>query len=319
MGVVRIEADPSGVLPGRFWDAFSLFEEAGRAYDGNDFAKAESLYARIPAEFADSDLVAPATFNRGLALERLQRPAEAEALYESLLAGHPGAVHADEVVFRIGACQEARGNWDAAARTYGVRARALALAPLREAEAEVRRGVALYHLARGDEAIDALRGGLASFRKLRLNPVRVPEDVIGEGYFTLGEIYRGRSEAVSLDVPEDRQARALDSRSELLLLARAQYTQAIRSYTATWMTAALCRIGEGYEAFWSAAMAAPLPDGLTLAETTEYKKKMEKEMAPVLHNAVAAHRRNVNLSTELGISNAWTQTSRLKLQSLPAE
>jgi tetratricopeptide (TPR) repeat protein len=319
MEAVRIEADPAGVLPGRFWDSYTLFEQAGRAFDAKDYARAEVLYARVPAEFAESDLVAPARFNRGLCLESLGRYAEAEGAYEAVLGAQAGAIAIEDVLFRVAACQEAQGNWDAAARTYGVRLAALTLPPIREAEARVRLGAAQFQLGRLDEAAAALRAGLAAFRALRLHPVRLPEEVIGQGYFTLGEIQYARFAAVSLDVPEERQGEALETKSELFLAARAQYVQAIRSYDATWMTAALCRIGQGYEAIFLAARDAPLPPGLTPAEAAEYKKKLDAAMDPARRNAVAAHRRNVEFATSRGIDNEWTRTSRDRLAALSTE
>ena len=149
----------------------------------------------------------------------------------------------------------------------------LGLTPIRAAEAKVRLGVATYHLGKEDEAIPILRSGLGAIRKLRRHPVRLAESYVGRGYFTLGEIYRGRYEKTQLRGSDEEMERSVNEKAELLYVARAQYVQAIRSYVADWMTAALYRIGDLYFDFYRAVLSAPLPPDLTPSETAEYKEK----------------------------------------------
>ena len=188
--------------------------------------------------------------------------------------------------------------------------------PLRAAEAICRKGLALHRLGRDDEAIGTLRRGLADLSALRKGRLLIGAEVIGEGYFTLGEIYGARFDAVSLAVPDSEMEAALTTKSELLLLARAQYVKAIRSYSRYWMSAALCRVGQGYERYRDAILSAPFPAGLTPSETREYKRKLEDKTAPILRKALAAHRRNLKLARELGIDNEWVRTSRRDLARL---
>ena len=319
MGVVRFESDPDGVLPGRFWDAYLLFEEAGREYDRREFRQALELYARIPAEFPESDLVGRALFNEAVCLEELGHFEESNAIYRRLLVQYPQAIDTDRVWFRIAECAEQAGDWETAARIFGQALPGLGLTPIREAEARVRLGIALYHLERTQAAIGALRRGLEQLRDLRNHSIRFADYYVGKGYFTLGEIYFQRFRSLSLDVPEPEIPRTLDHKSELLLLARAQYVQAIRSYAVEWMTAALCRIGEAYEHYRRAVLMAPLPTGLTAQEEREYIIRLEEAMEPVLRKSIEAHRRNLRLAGELGIENEWTRTSRLKVEQQASE
>jgi len=316
---MHVEADPLGDLPVRFWDSYMLFEQAQKHFDAQQYGEAAVIYGRILEEVPESELAAPAAFNLALSLEEMGRYAQAAEGYESLLASHPGAVETAEVLFRLGRCREQTGEWEEAARIFGDAVGQWPLTQVEAVTAQARFGVALYMLDRAEESLETLRDALEEYRDLKSKRIRLPGNPIARAYFTLGEIYFERFTRVSLEVPPDDLEVALEGKGRLLLLARAQYVQAIRLVVPEWVTASLYRIGKGYEMFYRAVLSAPDPPDLLESERERYRRELEATISPVLQKAMAAHRRNVQTAAEMGVENQWVTASRLKLAELEAD
>lgn len=316
MDPVRIQADPEGVLSGGFWDAHTLFSQAGQLYDEKQYQKAAAVYRQLIDEFPDSDLLPAGRYNLGLCLEALDQCDQAEVYFRLLLDQKPPAFEPGELLFHIGQCAEKVESWAKAADVFGRQTDELTLSPLLSSEAEVRLGIALYHLGRDNEATGHLRTGLTGLTDLLRYNRNLSQFYIGKGYFILGEIYFKRFRAASLNVGESELEKAYNNKADLLLLARAQYVKAIRSHVAHWMTAGLYRIGQGYELFRQASIDAPLPVGLTVEQRPEYKSKLDERLKPALRKAVAAHKRNLRFGAELNYENEWIARSRADLARL---
>ena len=103
---------------------------------------------------------------------------------------------------------------------------------------------------------------------------------------------------------------ALHEKAAAFIEAREFYTNAVRSYEPTWVTAALYKLGLGYELFYRAVLAVPDPPELTDAERPAYRRALLEKMHPALEKALTLYRRNLEIAADLRVSNEWIEMTR---------
>jgi len=132
----------------------------------------------------------------------------------------------------------------------------------------------------------------------------------------LGEIHFARFRGIELSGNEESMARDLGEKADAFVAARNCYTLAIRTYEPEWVVASLFRIGLGYELFYEAVLATPIPEGLTAAEQTEYRRKLREKLQPVLKKALQAYRRNLELAGDMKVDSEYVRETRERYATL---
>jgi outer membrane protein assembly factor BamD (BamD/ComL family) len=310
-----IIGDPTG-RRGDVYDAYELFDRGDKAFVRADWAGAAKNYQKILAEYPDSEVVPLARYNLGLVFEQQKQWDEALQVYAGFPQPPGKGVRAEEVRLRRGICllrlgraADAQAEFKAVLNQFGV-------PPLEANEARVRLGLAAFYA--GDEVLAEHYINLAApeYERHVARGVTYARAAFAEGYFVLGEIYFRRFEQVALAGDENVLTQNLRDKAAAFVAAREYYTSAVRTYEPTWMTAALFRVGEGFELFYRAVMAVPDPADLAPEERPAYRRALADKMQPVLDKALTAYRRNLELAAHLQVDNDWVAQTRARYAEL---
>ncbi|MCZ7586397.1 MAG: tetratricopeptide repeat protein [Deltaproteobacteria bacterium] len=161
---LHIEVDPAGELPPRFWDSYSLMQDAGRAFEQKKFEQALALYRKVAESDPASDAVPTALFNAGLCLEKLGRYDEAYDAFVALEKRRGPTIELGEVPRAPGGLPRSRGAVGRSRARGRANLRNVQRHPLERINAAIRAGVALYRAGRADAAKTALKNGLREYR-----------------------------------------------------------------------------------------------------------------------------------------------------------
>jgi len=312
---VTIVGDPTG-RHSDIYDAYDLFERGDKAFVVADWPLAEKIYRLLLDKYPDSDVAPLARYNLGLVYERTQRWTDALRVYEGFGDDLGKDIRLEEVRMRKAVClarlarhREAQQQLEAILHQFGV-------PPLEFNEARARLGIAYYH--DGDEILAEhhLRAALEIYERNAERGVVHARAAYAEGYFVLGEIHFARFRGIELSGNEESMARDLGEKADAFVAARNCYTLAIRTYEPEWVVASLFRIGLGYELFYEAVLATPIPEGLTAAEQTEYRRKLREKLQPVLKKALQAYRRNLELAGDMKVDSEYVRETRERYATL---
>jgi tetratricopeptide (TPR) repeat protein len=313
---VHIEVDPSGNLPAKFWDSYSLFNKANKQFDKGNYDKARALYEKLAANYPNDELVALSVFNQALCLERTENYPQALEIYTYLNQHFAEKVGRVKLQFRFAYCYEKQERFDLARSSLQMIAQSPDATPVQKIQAEARIGIATFELGEKIKAKGQLRAAIGKYEEYRARKIPIDVFFYAKALYTLGEYYYEVFREVELSGEEKELELALERKAMQFILARAQYIKVIRSYDRQWAFASLYRIGEGYEHFYFAMADAPAPSDLTVEERVEYAAKLREEIAPVFEKALDAYRRNLRLAGDLDMSNEWIVKTQAKLKAL---
>jgi DNA-binding transcriptional regulator YbjK len=111
-------------------------------------------------------------------------------------------------------------------------------------------------------------------------------------------------------------ARVLEDKAKLLEQAKGIYLDVVTYRSPEWATAALLRIGQGYEAYAQAMRKAPVPKDLTAEEKQVYRDELEKVVVVIEDKALDAYKSGYAKALQIGVYNKHTQTIRQALSRL---
>lgn len=316
IGATRIEVDPEGELPPRFWDSFELMQRAGAAFDEGRWADALADYRTVIEKFPEIRAYPLALFNAAECLMKLGRHDEALTLYDRLerMPGPPFALTL--LLDRRALCLENAKRWNEAEAVLRRLTGLMALTEVERIDAWIRLGIVLCEQGRWVEAKDALRMGLNRYNELTKRHLNVDARYVSKGYFYLGDLYLRQYEQIALTGDDAQLKDRLQTKADLLVLARAQYLRCIQTYDLWWITASLHQLGYGYETFYFGVMEAPLPDDLTEEQKDVYVRKLESRLSLVIKKAVDAYERNVDLDERNRLHSPWSEKSLERLGRL---
>jgi len=102
----------------------------------------------------------------------------------------------------------------------------------------------------------------------------------------------------------------------LLEAAKQIYLDVVTYQSPEWATAALLRIGQGYEAFAKAMREAPAPRDLNADEKQVYRDELEKLTVVIEDKAIEAYKTGYAKALDIGVYNQHTQDIRRALSRL---
>ena len=298
------------------YDAYELFDRAGKAFEADDWAAAEHNYLKLINEYPDSELIALARYNLGLVYERNNRWAAALENYREFPSPLGNEVRLEEVRMRRGICLVRLGRYDDARREFEAILQQFGVPALEHNETRVRLGVVYYYLQDDILAQHYLEPALETYAENVEHGVRHATAAYAEGYFVMGEIAYHRFLLVQLPGPGDALAQALHDKAQTLIEAREYYTRAIRTYQPTWMIASLLRVGMCYEILHAAMLAVPEPPELTAEQRVEYHNQLTTKIRPLLDKAMQAYRRNLELAADFKMADHWVDETRSRYEAL---
>lgn len=292
-----------------------LFAVGSAAFAAGDFRRAAAAFGRLADLFPGSRHGAAALYDAGLAHERLGEWRPALERFRSLEGGYVGR-DADEASFRVAEClwhlgqlPEARSALDRLARHPG-------LEPTDRIRALTQRGVVELDLGDAGSAERTLREALLTWSGAA-DRERLDDYYPAQAQYYLGEVYRGRFQALRLDPARDGETKLrqeLELKAELLLSAQGHYLRTIRMGNADWAVAAGYRIGELYDELYAHLSEAPLPPDLDAEAQAAYRGELSRETRVLVTKAIGVYERTLEAAQRAGVANAFVERTRASLE-----
>jgi TolA-binding protein len=306
----------SGEAPKAAWNAGKLYEQAAL------WDQASKYYQLLADRYPKDEHAADALYNAGLLRERLGDTKSAINAYSEYAKRYKTRDDVREVAFRVGVIQADSGQRDQAARSFIDFAQRYPGGP-KAIEALSRAGAELIKAGQHKRAEEPLGKAVALYRKSSPSE-RGPAGPAAHARYLQGEIIFHDFERLQLASDARRLKKTLDEKSALLEKAKAVFVDTVTFGDPEWATAALYRIGEGYERFAKALRGAPVPPGLNAEEQQVYREELEKVVIVVEEKAIDAYKSGYKKALELGVYNDFTQKLRQALgrlddQEFPAE
>jgi hypothetical protein len=217
------------------------------------------------------------------------------------------------VAFQKGLVMVERKDWKGAAAAFGDYARHYERDPT-VVEALVNKAEA--HMKVGDDgaARDALNRALATHRSLR--KANDTAEFAAKARYLQGELVFREYERVKIAGRPRQLRRALEEKAKLLDEARKVYVDVVSYRVPEWATAALLRVGQGYEAFAKAMRKAETPRELSAEEKRLYREELEKSVIVIEDKALDAYRSGYAKALAIGVYNRHTRALRQALSQL---
>jgi len=231
------------------------------------------------------------------------------------------------VAFQVALVHEEQKDWRAAAASFAAFSKAYpndgktveALA--READAYFRAG---NDAAAREAAARALAVYSGGGRGKRGTSAGSHGEVTGEesSYYAAqaryiqGELVFRDYERLKIAGKPKQLAKVLEDKAKRLEEAKAIYLEVVTYQSPEWATAALLRIGQGYEAYAKAMRNAPVPKDLTEEEKQVYRDELEKVIVVIEDKSLDAYKSGYAKALQIGVYNKHTQTIRQALSRL---
>lgn len=316
-----VEGTPTGW---KLWTAEQLFAAGNDSYDEGDWEKAVGYFDRIVRAFPEDEAHVPAAlFNGALALEHLQRFDTAEVWFAALIDRHPDHVLAVNAAWNLLELRERREAWPEVLRVI-IRLRRLSLSSAETLELDAREAIARAILEPSDARLQRLEDLAVDLGRAIRNGQSIGQDVQARVYWTIGEIWLGRSQAVVIDADAPSLEADLEHKSEYLLRAQDGYLRTVRALNPHWATAAVFRIGFAYESFYADLISAPAPKAMDERERAVYFEEVRRVLMPVRRKAEMAYERIIGFARRYAFESAWVvraeeHLDRLRRLRLPGE
>lgn len=294
-----------------------LFALGTSSFAAEDYDKAARCFGRLADTFPDSRHKADAAFNAGLSLERLSKFAEAAERFKTLSDPAKGAGDALDAAFRLAECHYHLDQYAQAVEILSVIAAREDVSAQNRLQAKVHKGICQLEAGELDAAETSLRDSLNYWAEKK-EAEHLDEYFPGQAQFFLGEIYRVFYERVDLDPEqgEDKLAKDLESKCEMLLSAQGHFLRAIRIGEGQWATAAGFRIGALYEDLYDAMLNAKVPPGLDADQQQIYREELRRKVRVLVTKAMSIYERTLSAAERIGAENPFIAKTRESLDRL---
>lgn len=322
--VPTIDLEPMRIEVGRsgegeqieIYDARELFDRASIAFDAGGFDLAIELYGRLVSEFPDSQLVAPALYNWGLALEGKGQLDQAIDQFRQAASAGKGTRHELDALIRIGAVLADKGRFAEAEAQYQALLGKGGLAASDRVELLARRGYALVEAKRYAEAEQSLSAAIAEFQSASRQAPLETDFYVAMAHYYLAEVPRRQFEAQPLRLPDSQLQQDLESKAKLALLAKQRFEETVVLVNVYWATAAIYQMGSIQKEMWRALTSAPVPTNLDAPAQKVYAEEVRKLARPHLDRALEVHAKNLEVESRYRTETDWSKKSREEIAAI---
>ncbi len=306
-------------------DVNDLFTEAGDYLAADDFENAVRLYDLILENFEDPEYRRVTYYNAGLALEGLDRWAEAGDKYRHVITEWPASDDAEDAFFRLAECEAMLGHYEAVGPLMERVLPRMGLTVEQKFEARLRWGNAMLELRRFDEATEQYRAGLAlnDQAMLRFNPesssaatrpLEPNDPLLAHTYFALGRVYHELFSEMRLVLPEARLTQDLVAKTQLFEQAQESYLQAVRTGNPYWGTAGGFMVGQLFEDYYFDVLATEVPQDFNALEVEVYFEELRAYVEPAMQRALAVYEHNLAMAFRLAAQNQWVEDTLVSVE-----
>ncbi|MES1205688.1 MAG: tetratricopeptide repeat protein [Pseudomonadota bacterium] len=287
-------------------------EESIASYD-----RAAVLYEQVVTRYPQSKHAAESLRNAGILRQTLGENEKAIQHFGDYARRHKDRADAKELAFQVAVVRERQQDWKAAAQSFEEYARTHP-GDARNVEALTRAGDA--HLKGGSDgkAKELLARALANAnpRGHRGGGDSDTKYWAAQARYLQGELIFRDYEHIKIAGKPKQLARVLDEKAKLLEQSKQIYLDVVTYQSPEWATAALLRIGQGYEAFAKAMRQAPVPKDLNADEKQVYRDELEKLTVVIEDKAIDAYKSGYGKALDIGVYNKHTQEIRRALTRL---
>lgn len=282
------------------------------------YAQAARLYEQLAQSYPQDERAPVALRNAGLLRQTLGQYDKAAAHYASYEQRYRGRPEATEVELARGLLLAERSRTSktdtkAAAQALGDFARQHPNDP-RAVEARVREAEAYMQQNADAQAKQALEQALAAAKAHRKDPAT--QVFAAEARTLQGDLLAREAERIKIAGRPRQLAKALEEKAAKLDDAKKVYLDVLSYRVPEWATAALYRIGQGYQSFAKAMRSAKVPRELSPDEQQIYRDELEKSVVIIEDKALDAFKSGYSKALEIGVYNQHTRLLRQALAEL---
>ena len=284
-------------------------EESIASYD-----RAAVLYEQVVLRFPQSKHAAESLRNAGVLRQTLGEHEKAIQHFGDYAKRYRDRGDAKDLAFQVAVVRERQQNWKAAAHSFEEYARAHP-GDARAVEALTRAGDNHLKAGNDNKAKDALGRALAGGRGKKAGDTDT-RFWAAQARYLQGELVFRDYERIKIAGKPKQLARVLDEKAKLLEQCKQIYLDVVTYQSPEWATAALLRIGQGYEAFAKSMRQAPVPRDLNAEEKQVYRDELEKLTVVIEDKAIDAYKSGYSKALDIGVYNKHTQNIRQALTRL---
>jgi len=279
------------------------------------YDKAAVLYEQLAQKYPQNAHAADALRSAGVLRQSLGQHDRAIKHYGEYAKRYKDRPDAKDVAFQAAVVREDQKDWRGAAASFGAYSKAYpgdsktveALA--READAQLKAG---NEAAAKETASKAL----AAYGKHGKGGSEEGGYYAAEARYIQGELLYLDYERIKIAGKPKQLAKVLEEKAKRLEEAKQTYLDVVTYRSPEWATAALLRIGQGYEAFAKAMRSAPVPRDLKEDEKQMYRDELEKVIVVIEDKAIDAYKSGYARALQIGVYNKHTQAIRQALSRL---
>jgi len=294
-------------------------EESVASYD-----RAVVLYEQVYQRYPQSKHAAESLRNAAILRQTLGENEKAIRHFGEYARKYKDHADAKELAFQVAVVREKQQDWKGAAQSFEEYARSHPGDP-RTVESLSRAGDAYVKAGHDGKAKDVLARALAAAGGGRGSKGRGGGGASGDSdtrywsaqaRYLQGELVFHDYERLKIAGKPKQLAKVLSEKAKLLEECKQIYLDVVTYQSPEWATAALLRIGQGYEAFAKSMRGAPVPKDLNADEQQVYRDELEKLTVVVEDKAIDAYKSGYHKSLEIGVYNKHTQDIRRALSRL---
>jgi cellulose synthase operon protein C len=279
------------------------------------YDKAAVLYEQLAQKYPQNAHAADALRSAGVLRQSLGQHDRAIKHYGEYAKRYKDRPDAKDVAFQAAVVREDQKDWRAAAASFASYSKAYpgdsktveALA--READAQLKAG---NEAAAKETAAKAL----GAYGKHGRGGSEEGSYYAAEARYIQGELIYLEYERIKIAGKPKQLAKVLEEKAKRLEEAKQTYLDVVTYRSPEWATAALLRIGQGYEAFAKAMRNAPVPKDLKEDEKQIYRDELEKVIVVIEDKAIDAYKSGYARALQIGVYNKHTQAIRQALSRL---
>ncbi|OGR11170.1 MAG: hypothetical protein A2341_27145 [Deltaproteobacteria bacterium RIFOXYB12_FULL_58_9] len=292
-----------------------------------DFPKAIESYLKLVENYPKSDRRADSIYNAALSLENTQDYERSAVQYQRYCKLFPNRDDAPAVCFRAGAVYEKMGDGQRVISTYTTfvkKYRGNAAHADKVVEAYLKMAKTYENQRKEKDAVQHYQLVVKTFQRSADKTKAAP--FAAEAQFALVERDFARFDKLKIEGNGKQQQKALQKKAEALKKVETSYKDILSFKQIDWTLASLFRIGQLYQKFAEAILAAPCPadvkraakgGGWSVEEVCDqYKVALEDKAITIEDKAVSAFETTISRAREFQVANKWTKRTLVALNKL---
>ena len=279
------------------------------------YDKAATLYEQLAQKYPQNSHAADALRSAGVLRQSLGQHDRAIKHYSEYARRYKDRPDAKDVAFQAAVVREDQKDWRGAAASFGAYSKTYP-GDAKTVEALAREADAQLKAGNESAAKETAGKALAAYGKHGHGGSEEAGYYAAEARYIQGELLYLDYERIKIAGKPRQLGKVLEEKAKRLEEAKQTYLDVVTYRSPEWATAALLRIGQGYEAYAKAMRNAPVPKDLKEDEKQMYRDELEKVIVVIEDKAIDAYKSGYARALQIGVYNKHTQAIRQALSRL---